>query len=246
MKKILFTLCIAMCCVACSSDNTNGLKSLFTGRQQTHNTLTKKEIREGWTLLWNGEDMSGWKSNSDKDFTKGWSCADGVLSIAAGSGAGDIITERKYHDFELSIDFNFSEGANSGIKYFIGANGSIGCEYQILDDEVHPDANRGTDGNRRLGSLYDILAAPGWQYVRKGDWNTAKIVVQGADVEHWLNGVKILSYHREGAQWEELIARSKFAKVENFAGGDGGHILLQDHNDFVQYRNLKIRELNKK
>ena len=246
MKKILFTLCIAMCCVACSSDNTNGLKSLFTGRQQTHNTLTKKEIREGWTLLWNGEDMSGWKSNSDKDFTKGWSCADGVLSIAAGSGAGDIITERKYHDFELSIDFNFSEGANSGIKYFIGANGSIGCEYQILDDEVHPDANRGVDGNRRLGSLYDILAAPGWQYVRKGDWNTAKIVVQGADVEHWLNGVKILSYHREGAEWEELIARSKFAKVENFAGGDGGHILLQDHNDFVQYRNLKIRELNKK
>ena len=246
MKKILFTLCIAMCCVACSSDNTNGLKSLFTGRQQTHNTLTKKEIREGWTLLWNGEDMSGWKSNSDKDFTKGWSCADGVLSIAAGSGAGDIITERKYHDFELSIDFNFSEGANSGIKYFIGANGSIGCEYQILDDEVHPDANRGVDGNRRLGSLYDILAAPGWQYVRKGDWNTAKIIVQGADVEHWLNGVKILSYHREGAQWEELIARSKFAKVENFAGGDGGHILLQDHNDFVQYRNLKIRELNKK
>ena len=246
MKKILFTLCIAMCCVACSSDNTNGLKTLFTGRQQTHNTLTKKEIREGWTLLWNGEDMSGWKSNSDKDFTKGWSCADGVLSIAAGSGAGDIITERKYHDFELSIDFNFSEGANSGIKYFIGANGSIGCEYQILDDEVHPDANRGTDGNRRLGSLYDILAAPGWQYVRKGDWNTAKIVVKGADVEHWLNGVKILSYHREGAEWEELIARSKFAKVENFAGGDGGHILLQDHNDFVQYRNLKIRELNKK
>ena len=238
MKKILFTLCIAICCIACSSDN--------KGRQQTHNTLSKKEIREGWTLLWNGKDLSGWKSNSDKDFTKGWSCADGVLSIAAGSGAGDIITERKYHDFELSIDFNFSEGANSGIKYFIGANGSIGCEYQILDDEVHPDANRGFEGNRRLGSLYDILAAPGWQYVRKGDWNTAKIVVKGADVEHWLNGVKILSYHREGAEWDQLIARSKFANVKDFAGGDGGHILLQDHNDFVQYRNLKIRELNKK
>ena len=238
MKTILFTLCIAMCCIACSSSN--------NGRNNTPNTLSKKEIRAGWTLLWNGKDMSGWKSNSGKDFTKGWSCADGVLSIAAGSGAGDIITERKYHDFELSIDFKFAEGANSGIKYFIGANGSIGCEYQILDDEVHPDANRGRDGNRRLGSLYDILAAPGWKYVRKGDWNTAKIVVKGADVEHWLNGVKILSYHREGAEWDNLIANSKFAKVENFAGGDGGHILLQDHNDFVQYRNMKIRELNKK
>lgn len=222
--------------------------AITTIPQKNHipNTLSEREKAEGWALLWNGVDMTGWKSNSGKDFKKGWSCQDGVMTIAAKSGAGDIITERKYHDFELSIDFYFSEGANSGIKYFIGANGSIGCEYQILDDERHPDAGRGFDGNRRLGSLYDILAAPGWKYVRKGDWNTARIVVRGADVEHWLNGVKILSYKREGAEWDKLIARSKFATVKNFAGGDGGHILLQDHNDKVQYRNLKIRELNKK
>ena len=94
--------------------------------------------------------------------------------------------------------------------------------------------------------MYDILSANGWKYVRKGDWNTARIVVNGVDVEHWINGVKILSYKREGMEWDKLIARSKFAKVKNFAGGDGGHILLQDHNDKVQYRNLKIRELNKK
>ena len=215
-------------------------------RNHIPNTISSREAAEGWALLWNGEDMSGWKSNSDKDFTKGWSCKDGVLSIAAQSGAGDIITERKYHDFELSVDFNFTEGANSGIKYFIGANGSIGCEFQILDDELHPDANRGRDGNRRLGSLYDILPAQGWKHIRKGDWNTARIVVNGADVEHWVNDVKILSYKREGDEWKQLIAQSKFAKVENFAGGDGGHILLQDHNDLVYYRNLKIKELNKK
>ena len=215
-------------------------------KNHVENSLSQREQAEGWALLWNGKDMSGWKSNSNKDFTKGWSCKDGVMTIAAKSGAGDIITEKKYHDFELSIDFKFSEGANSGIKYFIGANGSIGCEYQILDDERHPDASRGFEGNRKLGSLYDILPAPGWKYVRKGDWNTARIVVRGADVEHWINGVKILSYRREGAEWDRLIARSKFAKVENFAGGDGGHILLQDHNDKVEYRNLKIRELNKK
>ncbi len=215
--------------------------------QKNHipNTLSEREKAEGWALLWNGVDMSGWKSNSGKDFKKGWTCADGVMTISPNSGAGDIITERKYHDFELSIDFRFAEGANSGIKYFIGENGSVGCEFQILDDERHPDANKGFDGNRRLGSLYDILAAPGWKYVRKNDWNTARIVVRGTNVEHWLNGVKILSYTKEGKEWEQLIARSKFAKVNNFAGGDGGHILLQDHNDKVQYRNLKIRELNK-
>lgn len=125
MKKILFTLCIVMCSIACSSVNT-----AVSQHNPLHNTLTKQEIKEGWSLLWNGEDLSGWKSNSDKDFTKGWSCVDGVLSIAAGSGAGDIITERKYHDFELSIDFKFSEGANSGIKYFIGENACAGAGQQ--------------------------------------------------------------------------------------------------------------------
>ena len=212
-------------------------------RNHIHNTISSREAAEGWALLWNGKDMSGWKSNSDKDFHKGWVCEDGVLSIKAQSSAGDIITERKYHNFELSIDFKFTEGANSGIKYFIGENGSVGCEFQILDDERHPDANRGFNGNRRLGSLYDIIPAQGWAHTRKGDWNTARIVVKGEKVEHWLNGVKILSYEKGGDMWQALVSHSKFANVKNFAGGDGGHILLQDHNDLVHYRNLKIKEL---
>ncbi len=241
MKKILFTICIAMCSVACSSVNTT-----VSQQNHIHNTLTKQEIREGWVLLWNGEDMQGWKSNSGKDFTKGWSCADGVLSIAAGSGAGDIITEKKYHDFELSVDFKLTKGANSGIKYFISENGSVGCEFQILDDDNHPDAKKGFKGNRRLGSLYDIIPAQGWKIADHYGWNTARIVVRGNNVEHWLNGVKILSYEKGGDMWQALVSHSKFAEVQNFAGGDGGHILLQDHNDLVYYRNLKIKELNKR
>ncbi|MBR4994582.1 MAG: DUF1080 domain-containing protein [Alistipes sp.] len=216
-------------------------------RNHIPNTISSREAAEGWTLLWNGDDLSGWKSVAGKDFKKGWSCKDGVLTISPKSGAGDIITERKFHDFELSIDFKFEKGANSGIKYFIGANGSIGCEFQILDDANHPDANAGFEGNRKLGSLYDILPAEGWKHTRQGDWNTARIVVCGSSVEHWLNGVKILSYERDNAEWDRLISRSKFAKEKNFAAGNnGGHILLQDHNDMVHFRNLKIRELNKK
>ncbi|MBQ8552761.1 MAG: DUF1080 domain-containing protein [Alistipes sp.] len=231
MKRLLFVV-LLVCGVS------------FAATAQEHNTLTKKERKAGWQLLWNGKDLSGWKSNSPNgDMNKGWKAVDGELVIMARSGAGDIITEKRYHDFELSIDFKITEGANSGIKYFIGENGSIGCEFQILDDENHPDAKMGFNGNRRLGSLYDLIPADGWALVAKRDWNTARIVVRGNHVEHWLNGVKILEYEKNNDMWDTIVSHSKFAKVENFAGGDGGHILLQDHNDEVHYRNLKIREL---
>ena len=231
MKRVLF-VALLVCGVS------------FAATAQEHNTLTKKERKAGWQLLWNGRDLSGWKSNSPNgDMNKGWKAVDGELVIMARSGAGDIITEKRYHDFELSIDFKITEGANSGIKYFIGENGSIGCEFQILDDENHPDAKMGFNGNRRLGSLYDLIPADGWALVAKRDWNTARIVVRGNHVEHWLNGVKILEYEKNNDMWDTIVSHSKFAKVENFAGGDGGHILLQDHNDEVHYRNLKIREL---
>ncbi len=231
MKKLLF-VALLVCGVS------------FSATAQEHNTLTKKERKAGWQLLWNGEDLTGWKSNSEKgDMNKGWKAVDGELVIKARSGAGDIITEKRYHDFELSIDFKITEGANSGIKYFIGENGSVGCEFQILDDENHPDAKMGFNGNRRLGSLYDLIPADGWAIASKRDWNTARIVVRGNHVEHWLNGVKILEYEKNNDMWDTIVSHSKFAKVKNFAGGDGGHILLQDHNDEVHYRNLKIREL---
>ena len=231
MKRLLFVV-LLVCGVS------------FAATAQEHNTLTKKERKAGWQLLWNGRDLSGWKSNSSNgDMNKGWKAVDGELVIMARSGAGDIITEKRYHDFELSVDFKITEGANSGIKYFIGENGSIGCEFQILDDENHPDAKMGFNGNRRLGSLYDLIPADGWALVAKRDWNTARIVVRGNHVEHWLNGVKILEYEKNNDMWDTIVSHSKFAKVENFAGGDGGHILLQDHNDEVHYRNLKIREL---
>lgn len=214
--------------------------------QKNHvlNYVSEREATAGWKLLWNGKDLNGWKSNSGKtDFDKGWKVENGALVIKSKSGAGDIITEQKYKNFELQIDFKLTPGANSGIKYFIGMNGSVGCEFQILDDEKHPDAKAGRDGNRRLGSLYDIMPAEGWKHANKYGWNRARIVVKDNHVEHWLNGHKLIEYEKGSKVWQEMVAKSKFAGVKNFAGGDGGHILLQDHNDEVHYRNLKIREL---
>lgn len=207
------------------------------------NTLSPREVEQGWTLLWNGRDLDGWRSLGGGDMSKGWKVVDGELVIEPKSGAGDIVTERMYTDFELSVDFRITEGANSGIKYFINSNGSVGCEYQILDDEHHPDAKMGFNGNRRLGSLYDLIPADGWRLTDKRGWNTARIVVRGNRVEHWLNGEKIVEYERGNQMWDTIVSHSKFAKVKGFAADREGHILLQDHNDEVHFRNLKIREL---
>lgn len=208
------------------------------------NYLSEREKAAGWQLLWNGKDMTGWRSlDAKNDMKKGWTPTEGVLVIKPKSGAGDIITQKKYHDFELEIDFKLSKGANSGIKYFISENGSIGCEFQLLDDDNHPDAKMGFNKNRRLGSLYDIIPADGWSCSDHYGWNTARIVVKGNRVEHWLNGKKILEYEKGTQMWDALVSHSKFAKVKNFAAGDGGHILLQDHFDEVHFKNIKIREL---
>ena len=180
--------------------------------------------------------------------------ADGTLSVAAGdgkegTGGGDIVTLDKYANFELAVDFKLTPGANSGIKYFVdpelnakAAGSSIGYEYQVLDDERHPDAKKGQNGNRRLGSLYDLLPAAANKKTHPiGEWNTARILVQGTHVEHWLNGEMILAYTRPSPEFQAAFAGSKFNKLEHFPTIKTGHILLQDHGNAVSFRNIKIR-----
>ncbi len=220
------------------------------------NTLTDSEKKGGWTLLWNGKTTDGWRSAHSEDFPKvGWEIKDGVLSAQAAGDAesqngGDIITRRKYGNFELVADFRITPGANSGIKYFVdpglnkGAGSAIGCEFQILDDERHPDAKLGREGNRTIGSLYDLIPAASDKKVNPpGEWNTARIIVQGNHVEHWLNGKKVVSYERGNPAWRALVATSKYKDWPKFGELPEGNILLQDHGFAVSFRNLKIREL---
>jgi hypothetical protein len=225
------------------------------------NTLSEAEQAAGWKLLWDGKTTTGWRgAKSDSFPTKGWEVKDGVLTVLATGGAesaagGDIITRERYSQFELVLDFKITAGANSGIKYFCQPNldpitgtgaaaatgSAIGLEYQILDDVRHPDAKAGRDGNRTIASLYDLMpAATSKQTNPIGEWNTARVLVLGNHVEHWLNGQKVLEYERSSPAFRDLVAKSKYQKIPGFGEWADGHILLQDHGDRVSFRNIKL------
>lgn len=221
-----------------------------------HNKLTDEEIAGGWKLLWDGESSAGWIGAKLDHFPeKGWTIENGILTVESSGGGearngGDIITEKLYGSFVLELEFKLTPGANSGIKYFVdaeinrGEGSAIGCEYQILDDELHPDAKAGVAGNRTLGSLYDLITADESKpFNGVGEWNTARVVVQGPHVEHWLNGQKIVAFERDTQMWDALVAYSKYRVWPKFCEGPQGHILLQDHGDEVSFRNIKIKEL---
>ena len=217
------------------------------------NDLSEIERKQGFKLLFDGKSPNGWKSSRGEEFPKqGWEVKDGILSVLSSGGdaskkGGDIVTKKQFGPFELKFDFMFTEGANSGVKYGIGNNGpGLGLEYQVLDDEKHPDAKQGVVGNRTMASLYDLIPANKERRFTKGagEWNRGRIIVYPCGtVQHWLNGRKVVEYMRGDNIYKALVARSKYAKYENFGMAEKTPILLQDHNDHVSFRSIKIREL---
>ena len=221
------------------------------------NNLTPDEKKNGWNLLFDGQTTNGWVgAYKDKFPDHGWEVKDGILSVLGAEGkesanGGDIVTTEQFSHFDLSFDFRFTPGANSGVKYFVtlkeNNNGSaIGLEYQVLDDSLHPDAKLGRNGNRTLSSLYDLIPANKQsRFIHQpGFWNTGRIIVYPNDhVEHYLNGIKVLEYERGSKEYRDLVAISKYVVWKNFGEAAQGHILLQDHGNTVSYRSIKIRKL---
>jgi hypothetical protein len=224
------------------------------------NELTDEERRKGWRLLFDGQSTDAWRAVRGDDFPeRGWEVADGELRVLPGNGGestngGDIVTREHFSDFDLIFEFKPTEGANSGVKYFVdpdlnkGPGSAIGLEFQILDDKNHPDAKMGVAGNRTVGSLYDLITADPIDVQRRkdykiDDWNRGRIRVRGGKVEHWLNGFKVVEYDRFSQMFEALVNYSKYKDWENFGRWESGPILLQDHGDAVAFRSIKIREL---
>ena len=221
------------------------------------NNLSTAEKMNGVSLLFDGISTNGWRGAYKNSFpTKGWEIKDGILSVQPSGGAestngGDIVTEKEYGAFILQFEFRLTKGANSGVKYFVtekenNTGSAIGLEYQVLDDETHPDAKLGSVGNRTLAALYDLIPAVNERRARKpiGAWNRGMIIVYPDNrVEHWLNGWKVLEYQRGTQYFYALVARSKYEKWPGFGMAPKGRILLQDHGDQVSYRSIRIQEL---
>jgi hypothetical protein len=221
------------------------------------NNLSEQEKKNGFVLLWDGVTTQGWRGAKKEKFPeKGWEVKDGVLSVLPSEGqestnGGDIVTEKQFSAFDLQFEFQLTEGANSGVKYFVtekekNSGSAIGLEYQVLDDEKHPDAKLGVVGNRTLASLYDLIPSDRNPRARHkiGAWNSGRIIVYPDNrVEHWLNGFKVLEYTRGNSIYAALVARSKYAQWQDFGLAAEGHILLQDHGNRVSFRSIKIKEL---
>lgn len=197
--------------------------------------------------------MRGWHSAAGANVpVEGALTEDGVLTLRSSSHhEGDVVSDEVFRNFELKFDFQLTQGANSGVKYFVNdrvneeAHSVIGFEYQLLDDDRHPDAKLGRNGNRKTAALYDILPAAADKPVKPiGEWNHALIVVRGTHAEHWLNGVKVLEYDRSSPEFRDALSLSKFKHFKGFGDASEGHILLQDHGDIVHFRDIKIRPLS--
>jgi len=219
----------------------------FSGfaQQESTNSLSEKELRDGWALLFDGKTSKGWVKADGNPFpSEGWFIKDGMLTLEEGWKGGDIKTVEEYADFDLSVDFLYSHSCNSGIKYFFTnykKGGYLGLEYQLLDDVRAEDNTR---EDHLCGALYDIFPADSSKKKLKGpgEWNTALIISRGMHVEHWLNGEKIVEFDRGSNKYLAGVAKSKYKSDPVFGMIDKGNILLQDHGYTISFRNIKIRK----
>jgi hypothetical protein len=207
-----------------------------------HNTLTERERAEGWRLLFDGRTTEGWRNFRGQGLRDGWQVVDGTLS-RVGPG-GDIVTVDQYDSFELTLDWKIERRGNSGVFFHVQeTSGSVwhtGPEMQILDDDAHPD---GRTPLTSVGSNYALHAPSSKAANPIGEWNSARLIVRGRQVEQWLNGTRVVQYELGSPEWERLVAASKFSEHAGYGRAGRGHIALQDHGDPVSFRNIKIRPL---
>ena len=206
------------------------------------NTLNEAQVAKGWRLLFNGKNLDGWRPyGKDAQVGPAWQVKDGILTKAAGVKGGDLMTTETFGDFDLNWEWRISEGGNNGIKYFITEErkATIGHEYQMLDDAKFTKLKPLS----LTASFYQVLPAAADKPLRKaGDWNHSRIFVLGNVVEHWLNGQMVLQYELGSDAVMQGVKASKFKNVEGFGTKIQGHILLTDHKDGCQFKNIRIRE----
>jgi hypothetical protein len=226
------------------------------------NTLTAAEKRDGWRLLFDGKTLTGWRGlGYDSVPTAHWRVEAGAIrKLPSGNVAvqadgqplqgGDLMTVDTFRDFELRFEWKVAPGSNSGVKYAVSEafslakasnHAALGFEYQVLDDSLNEDNKLAT---HRAGALYDLIAPDEAKRLEPvGGWNRSRIVFRDNHGEHWLNGRKVVEFELGSARMDSLLARSKYRSITGFADRRTGHVVLQDHNEEVWYRSLRIRTL---
>ncbi len=215
------------------------------------NTLTEGEVADGWQLLFDGETLDGWRGYGMQGIPAGWTVEDGTIFFspdaaeADGGQRSDLVTKDEYRDFDFALEWKISPGGNSGLMYRVNEEAGersyhTGPEMQILDDSAHRD---GKNPLTSAGSNYALIAPSEYARVPVGEWNRVRLLVRGNDVEHWLNGERVVSYVLGNEEWEALVAGSKFAQWEGYGRSPRGRLAIQDHGDPVWFRNIRIRPL---
>jgi hypothetical protein len=216
-------------------------------KDATHTATAASD--SGWTQLFDGKSLAGWRGYKKPDASETrWKVVDGLLTIP-GTGEGDthgqrdLITDATYDQFDLRWEWKIAQGGNSGVKYFVLEDqpSAIGHEYQLIDDERHPDAKIGP--HRQTAALYDVFAAHDRPSKPAGEWNTSEVIVKGKHVQHLLNGKTVLEYDLDSPALNAAIAKSKFKDIARFGKPQSGHILVQDHGDQVWYRKIEIKKI---
>jgi hypothetical protein len=198
----------------------------------------------GWQVLFDGTSTDAWRGYRKDALPGGWKAIDGSLTRVA--RAGDIVTREQFADFELALEWKVASGGNSGIFYRVAEAPELetvwqsGPEFQVLDDAEHRDGGR---AETSAGACYGLYPAPRGVVRPGGEWNETRIVVAGTHVEHWLNGRKVVAYELGSPDWQARVGASKFADLPRYGREPRGHIALQDHGDWVAYRNIRIRAL---
>ena len=242
---LVFTIFLISCG---SSEDSKKKKPTNILPVETPNQLTSKEIAGGWELLFDGKRMEHWRSyNSDTLPTLGW-YIDVEKNLVVEAGGGDLITKRKFENFDLKIDFKLSPLSNSGIFYRVleKKDTSIWCnaiEYQLIDSKILKKLKDKSQRKNSTGDVYDLYSSSYENIISIGKWNQARIVVLNNYVEHWLNGKLILEYKLETDEWNDLVTKSKFRNYPDFSKATVGNIGLQEHGNVVKFRNLKIKVL---
>lgn len=213
--------------------------------QEKDNALSRKEKKEGWILLFDGNSLNGWRYYKNRE-GDGWAVMNGEI-VCKESGVkkrGDLITADMFDNYELQIDWKIAPKHNSGIIYRCteenGASFESGPEYQLIDDTGYPDK---LQDKQLSGSNYDMHAPSSGTVKPAGEYNHTRIVVKNAHVEHWLNGMKVVEYELWSPEWEEVKSISKWKNVKPYGMSKTGHIALQDHGGGVAFKNIKIRKL---